>query len=85
MLLNNISPICIAQKKGRIVGGEWADYGQFPYQAGIYGNERAIFCGGSLITPDRVLTAGQCASGYANYKQTKVRKTNRVEKHFYFT
>lgn len=50
----------------RIVGGQWADYGQFPYQAGIYSNERAVFCGGTLVTPDKVLTGGQCTYGYGN-------------------
>jgi secreted trypsin-like serine protease len=51
----------------RIIGGQWADYGQLPYQAGIYSNDRAVFCGGTLVTPDKVLTGGQCTYGYGNY------------------
>lgn len=48
----------------RIVGGEPARPGEFPWQVSI-GFERAdgsifSFCGGSLIAPDWVLTAAHC-------------------------
>jgi len=43
----------------RIVGGQPAKRGQFPYQAGIVTASQA-FCGGSLIGHKWVLTAGHC-------------------------
>merc|ERR1712002_257309 len=46
----------------RIVGGEDAEYGEFPHQitllrGGIHGS---LMCGGSLVAPRYVVTAGHC-------------------------
>merc|ERR1712168_991820 len=46
----------------RIVGGENAKYGEFPHQitllrGGIHGS---LMCGGSLVAPGYVVTAGHC-------------------------
>ena len=47
-----------------IVGGEEALLGELPFVAKIlYGGSR-VGCTGSLIAPDKVLTAGHCVSGY---------------------
>lgn len=49
----------------RIVGGVPADSGQFPWQVGVYYIATAgglFFCGGTLISPQYVITAGHCAT-----------------------
>lgn len=53
----------------RIVGGQLAFAGQFPYQAGLYlfqsfTSNLASKCGGSLITQKWIVTAGHCTIGY---------------------
>lgn len=50
--------------RANIVGGTKASKGMFPWQAAIETGENAAFCGGSLITPTAVLTAGHCVKGY---------------------
>ena len=49
----------------RIVGGAEAVEGQFPWQAQIYvkkngGATLSMLCGGTLISPDVVITAAHC-------------------------
>ncbi|CAG9564979.1 unnamed protein product [Danaus chrysippus] len=47
----------------RIVGGNFANFGQFPYQAGLLINlvdGRQSVCGASLISNSRLVTAAHC-------------------------
>ncbi|RZC38537.1 Trypsin and/or DUF1986 domain containing protein, partial [Asbolus verrucosus] len=49
----------------RIIGGNTAVAGQFPFVAAIYvtTNDGRYFCGGTLISDQWVITAGQCVDG----------------------
>ncbi|CAG0920968.1 unnamed protein product [Notodromas monacha] len=48
----------------RVVGGELAEPGQFPYQASLqyFGQH---FCGGDIVAPNVVLTAAHCLEGFS--------------------
>lgn len=52
---------------GKIVGGQKARRGQFPYQAAMYlykPDQSSSKCGGSLISRQWILTAAHCTLGY---------------------
>lgn len=48
------------QQHTKIVGGEPALPGQFPYQVSLHNDELGLICAGALITPQVVLTAAAC-------------------------
>jgi secreted trypsin-like serine protease len=51
----------------RIVGGEPAEPNEFPHQVGVF-IDGSGFCGGSLISPNWVLTAGHCVQGARSWE-----------------
>merc|ERR1712179_397466 len=53
----------------RIVGGEDAEKGEFPHQIVLTrGVGGSLMCGGSLVGPDRVITAGHCCDGMSAHR-----------------
>ena len=55
----------MARGGGQIVGGTEAREGEFPHQIALLrgGVGGSLMCGGSLIGPMKVVTAGHCCDG----------------------
>jgi len=48
-----------------IVGGDSASTAEYPWVVALTtSSSEAAYCGGALLTPDRVVTAAHCVSGY---------------------
>jgi len=55
------SSSCLYVLQGRIVGGEDASPGEFPWQVELtWGVGGSLLCGGSLVTDSMVITAAHC-------------------------
>ena len=64
---------CGIRKPSRIVGGEVAWPGAWPWQAGFKRNaDDIIFCGGSLINKEWVVTASHCVYDMLKYNKNTV-------------
>ncbi|KAG8233805.1 hypothetical protein J437_LFUL008025 [Ladona fulva] len=53
----------------RVVGGQVASHGQFPWQV-LISMDNSYVCGGSVISDTWILTAGHCASDAALHIST---------------
>ncbi|KAL1459824.1 hypothetical protein WDU94_011777 [Cyamophila willieti] len=56
----------------KVVGGEITERGQFPWQVGLYRkpideDDFKIFCGGSIITQQHILTAAHCFQDFEKF------------------
>jgi secreted trypsin-like serine protease len=62
VVLSSMAHARLSQSRRAIVNGEDADFGRYPYMATLVRfvpNKSRHTCGGSLIAPDIVLTAGK--------------------------
>lgn len=59
-----VIPAADRPSSGRIVGGNTAQPGQFPYQVSLRysSGEHLHFCGGAIIRPNWILTAANCVA-----------------------
>ncbi|XP_052132884.1 brachyurin-like isoform X2 [Frankliniella occidentalis] len=55
-----------ARHSVRIIGGQAAAPGQFPWQAQVR-MDNSYFCGGSILSAQWILSAGHCASGFSTF------------------
>ncbi|XP_055608184.1 collagenase-like [Uranotaenia lowii] len=67
-----VPPNPTGAQQGRIINGEDAEYGQFPYQVMliIQMAEGRALCGGSLLSEEWVLTAGHCVDNATSFQVT---------------
>ena len=57
--VENCGPI---YPRSKIVGGEVASPHEFPWQVALY-IDKYVFCGGSILNEEWVLTSGYCVYG----------------------
>lgn len=58
-----ISDKVIKPDDSKVVGGNTASEGQFPYQISLRNRKNQHFCGGSIINEQWILTAAHCVDG----------------------
>lgn len=67
--LASVNDIDFLARGDRIVGGERAEKGQFPYQVSLR-RSGSHWCGGSILNRRFILTAGHCISNIVNYPKS---------------
>lgn len=53
----------------RIVGGQPADVGEWPWMAALLRDKTDQYCGGVLVTDQHILTASHCVDKYVSFNQ----------------
>ena len=73
LLLGGCGRRLIAQ--GRVIGGVDAPHGAWPWQVGLYvgDNDLLFFCGGSLVSPEWVVTAAHCINPMMEASDFRIR------------
>ena len=61
ILVDDPDMVDIGDSTNRVFGGKDADFQRYPYMAHIYNKASHPYCGGTLITPNIVLSAAHCA------------------------
>ena len=57
-------------KQVRIVGGQEVKKNSIPWQVSLrYRAEKMAFCGGSIVTPDKIVTAAHCVMDEPKYRK----------------
>lgn len=65
------------QARASIIAGTGADLAGFPFMAAIFFKGR-LHCGGSVIAPTKVLTAGHCVEGFNPAKMAVITGRGRL-------
>lgn len=53
--------------QSNIVGGGFADEGEYPWMVQLIGPDGEHICGGALIAPQWIITAGHCGLGFEGF------------------
>jgi len=61
---NNTCTCGLRNDGSRIVGGTNALVNEFPWRVAMYSQDMGAFCGGTLISPNWVLTAAHCTAAW---------------------
>lgn len=65
VVLGNPTPKAVVPWQGRIVGGETATDGQFPYQARVRTATGVFLCSGAIVNNKWIVSVAQCLNGRA--------------------